>query len=165
MKRFLALSIVLAGLASPAFAQKKPVAKATLSPAVAASVVRGKALYAQHCLGCHQADGGGAKGLAPPLNPSSATLQIGGRLVVVMLTGMYNQKINGESYERGMPSQKYLTDQQMADVLTYVRNNFGNKLRAINAADVKVVRRGVEYKSGDHTPSHPDTLGEWGAPR
>jgi mono/diheme cytochrome c family protein len=39
-----------------------------------------------------------------------------------------------------MPAQAHLTDQQVADVLTYVRNSFGNKASAVQVAEVKAVR-------------------------
>ena len=66
MKRIFLIITVLAGLNSPAFAQKKSTFKA--KPAVAsasASVLKGKSIYAQYCLSCHQADGGGVDGLNP----------------------------------------------------------------------------------------------------
>ena len=43
-----------------------------------------------------------------------------------------------------MPAQSYLTDQQIADVLTYIRSSFGNKSSAITAADVKAVRASIK---------------------
>ena len=62
------------------------------------------------------------------------------RLVNVLLNGLKGEEINGEDYHGVMPSQSYLTDQQMADVLTYVRSNFGNKASAVTVAEVKAVR-------------------------
>jgi mono/diheme cytochrome c family protein len=46
-------------------------------------------------------------------------------------------EVNGETYHNVMPAQSQLTDQQIADVLTYVRNSFGNKASAVTVADVK----------------------------
>jgi mono/diheme cytochrome c family protein len=43
-----------------------------------------------------------------------------------------------------MPAQAHLSDQQVADVLTFVRNSFGNKASAVNAAEVKAVRAGAK---------------------
>ena len=48
--------------------------------------------------------------------------------------------IDDEFYSNNMASHKDLSDQQIADVLTYVRNNFGNKASAVTAAEVKAVR-------------------------
>jgi mono/diheme cytochrome c family protein len=49
-------------------------------------------------------------------------------------------EINGDSYENPMASHAFLKDQQIADVLTYVRSSFGNKSTAITAEEVKAVR-------------------------
>ena len=49
-------------------------------------------------------------------------------------------EIEGETYNNVMPALNHLTDKQIADVLTYVRSNFGNKANAVTAAEVKKVR-------------------------
>ena len=49
-------------------------------------------------------------------------------------------EIDGETYSNNMAPHNFLSDQEIADVLTYVRNSFGNKASAIKAAEVKVVR-------------------------
>lgn len=61
-------------------------------------------------------------------------------LINIILKGMQDVEINGETYSNVMPSHSFLTDQQIADVLTYVRNNFGNKASGITPAEVKAVR-------------------------
>jgi len=53
-------------------------------------------------------------------------------------------EIDGENYANNMPAQNYLTDQQIADVLTYVRGSFGNKASAISSAEVKTVRASIK---------------------
>jgi mono/diheme cytochrome c family protein len=52
--------------------------------------------------------------------------------------------IDGEFYTNNMPAQNYLTDQQIADVLTFVRGSFGNKASAISPAEVKTVRASIK---------------------
>ena len=49
-------------------------------------------------------------------------------------------EVDGEEYENVMPAQSFLKDDQIADVLTYVRNSFGNKASVITAAEVKAQR-------------------------
>lgn len=61
-------------------------------------------------------------------------------LINIVLDGMQGVKIAGKTYLNIMPSHDYLTNQEIADVLTYVRNNFGNKASAITVADVASVR-------------------------
>lgn len=125
----------------PAFAQKKPTPKAKTAAAGApAGLVQGKAVYTQNCLTCHQADGGGVGGINPPLSKTSWVLGDKTRLVKVLLNGLQGQDIDGEAYHGVMPSHDFLTDQQIADVLTFVRNSFGNKAVAVKAAEVKALR-------------------------
>jgi mono/diheme cytochrome c family protein len=61
-------------------------------------------------------------------------------LVKIVLNGMQGVDIGGDDYHGVMAPHPDLTDQQIADVLTYVRNNFGNKAPAITAAEVKAIR-------------------------
>lgn len=49
-------------------------------------------------------------------------------------------EIDGDTFHNSMPPQPHLTDQQIADVLSYVRNSFGNKASIVTPAEVKVVR-------------------------
>ncbi len=125
----------------PVLAQKKPAAKMAATAGIpAASLLKGKSIYTQYCLTCHQADGGGVDGLNPPLTKTDYVLGDKTRLINVLVNGLQGVDINDEPYNNVMPSQDFLTDQQMADVLTYVRNNFGNKASAVTAAEVKAVR-------------------------
>lgn len=106
-----------------------------------ASINRGKIVYKTYCLTCHQADGGGVPRMNPPL---IRTEFVGGdkeRLIGIVLKGL-NQpiEIDGEEFSNVMASHAFLTDLQVADVLTYVRNSFGNKYATITPAEVKSVR-------------------------
>lgn len=123
---------------------KKPTAKTAPAKATTtnpASIARGKTVYSQYCLSCHQADGGGVTGLNPPLIKTDYVLGDKTRLINIILKG-YNKgvEIDGEVYSNPMPPLNFLTDQQVADVLTYVRNNFENKASAITPAQVKIAR-------------------------
>lgn len=110
-----------------------PVDKATMD--------RGKKVYTQFCVTCHQADGGGVPGLNPPLERTSWVTGSKTKLIRVILKGMNShEEIDGESYTNVMPPFNYLKDQQISDVLTYVRNSFGNQATVITPGDVKYVR-------------------------
>ncbi len=106
------------------------------------SIAKGKLVYNQYCLSCHQADGGGVPNMNPPLARSAWVTGDKKVLINILLNG-FNQKveIDGDYYSNTMPPQNSLTDQQIADVLTFVRNNFGNKAPAISAANVKMYRK------------------------
>jgi mono/diheme cytochrome c family protein len=144
MKLFLAL--LLAAALTPGAAraqQKKPTPKPKPAAAVgvpAARLAAGKAIYVQNCLTCHMADGGGVEGMNPPLTQTTWVLGDKFRLAKVVLKGLQDQDIDGEPYRNVMPAFDYLTDQQIADVLTYVRNSFGNKAPALSSGEVKAAR-------------------------
>ncbi|WP_375434041.1 c-type cytochrome [uncultured Hymenobacter sp.] len=143
MKCILATLCVLTWFNSAANAQKKPVSQgkpATTAAVSAATLTAGKTIYTQNCLTCHQADGGGVDGMNPPLTKTDYVLGDKTRLVKVILNGLQGEDIEGEPYHGVMPSFDVLSDQQIADVLTYVRNSFGNKASGLKAPEVKAIR-------------------------
>lgn len=106
-----------------------------------ASLERGKQVYLAQCLACHMADAGGVPNMNPPLIKTKWILGNKTTLVRVVLKGMTGQvDIDGDTYQNVMAPHSDLTDQQIADVLTYVRNNFGNKASRVTAAEVKAIR-------------------------
>ena len=106
---------------------------------------RGKKLYGIYCISCHQSDGGGVPGLNPPLAKTSWVLGNKTRLITVILKGMNtHEEIDGEEYSNVMAPYNFLKDQEVSDLLTYVRNSFGNKASAVTVGDVKYVRAKVK---------------------
>ena len=106
------------------------------------SMARGKELYLTQCLACHQVDGGGVPHLNPPLDGS---LNVNGKdkvkLIKIVLNGMTDRvEIEGEYYSNNMAPHRDLSDLQIADVLTYIRNSWTNKSTAVSSAEVKAVR-------------------------
>lgn len=109
---------------------------------VAASFARGKTVYLQRCMVCHQADGGGVPKLNAPLDGSSA---VNGtdvvKLIKYIVKGFADRvEIDGEFYSNAMPAAADLTDQQIADVLTFIRSNWSNKAGPVSVAQVKQTR-------------------------
>lgn len=103
----------------------------------------GKAVYAQYCLSCHQADGSGVPGMHPPLTAGSWVGKDSNELIAIMMKGLSGQiEVNGEVYKNFMPSHAQLSDEQIADVLSYVRSSFGNNFESITLDMVKKVRSG-----------------------
>lgn len=143
--RILQLAILIFFISLSAFAQtKKPVVKP--KPKVAtlvtkASLIAGKEIYETNCISCHLVGGEGVANLNPPLIKTSFVLGAKPALINIILNGMQGVKIDGIAYPNIMPSQDFLTDKEIADVLTYVRNNFGNKASAVTAAEVAAVRK------------------------
>jgi mono/diheme cytochrome c family protein len=106
-----------------------------------ASMARGKQVYLQQCLACHMATAIGVEGMNPPLIKTKIVLGDKPTLVKIVLNGMKgNVDIDGDTYHGVMAPHSDLTDQQIADVLTYVRNSFGNKASAVTPAQVKAIR-------------------------
>jgi mono/diheme cytochrome c family protein len=138
-KIFLFVPVALVVLATLLMSQtKKPAAAA--QGGLQASITRGKQVYLEQCLACHQADALGVSGMNPPLVKTKFVLGDNATLVKIVLNGLQGVEIDGEDYHGVMAPHADLTDQQIADVLTYIRNSFGNKAKAITPAQVKVIR-------------------------
>jgi mono/diheme cytochrome c family protein len=108
-----------------------------------AAMAKGKKVYETYCLACHQPDGTGVPNLNPPLVKTKWVLGDKKQLAKIILKGLKGGEIeiDGDQFHNPMPPQEsVLTDQEIADVLTYVRNSFGNKASLVTAAEVKAVR-------------------------
>ncbi len=116
-------------------------ATSPVPPASNASYLAGEAVYVQNCLPCHMADGGGVQNLNAPLIKTDAVLGNKPQLINILLKGMKGVEVGGEQYSNVMPPFDFLTDKEIADVLTYVRNSFGNKASTVTAAEVAAVRK------------------------
>jgi len=100
----------------------------------------GKAVYAT-CTACHQATGLGLPGVFPPLAESEWVNGPAENLIRIQLRGLMGKiTVKGKEYNSVMPPNAAMTDQQIADVLTYVRSNFGNKAEAVTPAMVTALR-------------------------
>lgn len=121
--------------------QTKPVSKVVQTGISKKIMTDGKKVYDSYCLACHQADGGGVPRLNPPLQRTSFVLGDKKKLIEIVLKGMNEEiEIDGEVYDNNMSAHGFLSDQQVSDVLTYVRNSFTNKASAVTPAEVKTVR-------------------------
>lgn len=108
---------------------------------VADEMVAGQTVYNTYCAPCHQRDGKGAPGMNPPL--AGVNLVTGNKteLINIILNGYDKKdKINGETYQNVMPPHNWLTDQQIADVLSYIRKSFGNKADEVKVDEVAKTR-------------------------
>ena len=122
--------------------------KSTVSESGSGSSKRissGEILYRQYCLSCHEINGKGVKGMYPPITDTDWVNGDKKRLIEIILNGQKgNLVINGETYNEEMPKADYLTDKEIADVLTYIRSNFGNNSSRISAKEVAAVRAANE---------------------
>lgn len=95
------------------------------------------------CAACHGQQGEGVPNLAPPLAKSEWVTGPISNLVRIQLRGLAGPiAVNGVEYNLpvGMAAMSYQTDEQIAAVLTYVRNSFGNKASAVQPEQVKALR-------------------------
>lgn len=101
----------------------------------------GEPLYKKHCLVCHQADGSGVPGMFPPLNGTEWVNGDNATLISIVLHGMDEKiEVNGEIYNSIMAPLPHLSDQEVTDVLNYVRKRFGSSPPDITVAEVAAVR-------------------------
>jgi mono/diheme cytochrome c family protein len=135
MHKVLVLSIIAAGMLviTSSFFQKYDLKK---------SVERGKEVYTLYCITCHMADGNGTADVYPPVAKTAYLKNPAKTLINIILLGQNgNITVNGKKYDGQMPAQNFLTDEQVADVLNYTRNSFGNKIpTAITPQQVKDLR-------------------------
>jgi len=111
-------------------------------PQLNESIKRGKEVYALYCQNCHMEDGNGTLEINPPVAKADYIKKPAKILIDVILKGQSGEVVvNGKKYTGIMPAQEYLTDIQIADVLNYVRNSWGNKIPGtITPAMVKPLR-------------------------
>ena len=102
----------------------------------------GEQIYTQVCVTCHQVNGEGMTGVYPPLAGSDWMAKSNETLIKVVLHGFMGKiEVNGVKYNNVMsPWGSALNDEEIANVLTYVRSSWGNTGDAVNPEEVKAVR-------------------------
>ncbi len=136
-------SVYLGDRAGPNLAA---VAKATEASAsgtlsVQDQVQAGRALFAGTCSVCHQGNGEGLPGVFPPLARSDFLSADPKRAVGIVLHGLNGKiKVNGQDYDSVMPPMTQLTDDEVANILTYVLNSWDNPGGRVGIDDVRKAR-------------------------
>jgi mono/diheme cytochrome c family protein len=116
---------------------------------------RGKKIFAANCQTCHQANGQGIPGQYPPLAGSEFTNGGSRRMGMIVLKGLQGPvKVKGQQYGTAVmqPWDKTLTDQKIADVMTYERSEWGNQASAVTAEQIAALRKELA--------SHPESFSE-----
>lgn len=109
----------------------------------AQNMQKGKKIYEAKCLACHQADGGGVPNMNAPLDGASNVVGNDiARLVRIIRYG-YNERValDGFYYSNAMTASPDLKDNEIADLLTYIRNSWSNKASAITIAQVQAAKK------------------------
>ncbi len=122
---------------------------AELSPAS-----RGKKIFLANCATCHQASGTGVAGQYPPLAGSDYVSGGTRRLGMILLKGLQGPlKVKGAQYGSAVmqPWEKTLTDAKIADVLTYVRSDWGNNASPVAPEGIAALRKELAGRSDSWT--------------
>ncbi|HEY5917218.1 MAG TPA: cytochrome c [Chryseolinea sp.] len=107
-----------------------------------ASITRGKDVYTAQCMSCHMEQGEGIESVYPPLAKSDYLMADKKRSIDEVLHGLTGQiKVKGATYDGVMTGFEALSDQDISDVLNYIRNSFGNKGAAVTPEEVKGSRK------------------------
>ncbi len=117
-------------------------------------ILEGKKVYITYCASCHQANGGGVPGQFPPLAKSDwVNVEGPNRLVRIVLNGMGGPiTVNGVEYNNNMLAWRdQLNDRQIAAVLSYIRNDWGNKGTLVQPEEVTKIRQATKDKSDPWT--------------
>src|SRR3546814_6296732 len=102
----------------------------------------GKVLYEGNCAACHQLSGQGLAGAFPPLANSDYLMAREDKGAGIILHGLSGKiVVNGVEYDGIMP-QMMLSNDEIASVLTYIRNTWGNQGGLVTAEEVSAVRLG-----------------------
>lgn len=121
-----------------------PFLMSLLGPSGLKSFRSGRSFYNSLCYSCHGSDGQGVpigddRTLAPPLGGSPRVLGSSAASINIVLHGLQGP-LDGTDYGAPMIPMASYTDEQLADVLTYVRNSFGNRSAAVLPADIADAR-------------------------
>jgi len=113
---------------------------------------RGAAVYARTCIACHQPTGLGLPPVFPPI--ANAPIVVGNPELPIkfILHGLIGPiTVNGMTYNSMMPPVVGVSDEDVADVLTYVRQSFGNQGNAVSVNRVKAVRAATAARTAPWT--------------
>jgi mono/diheme cytochrome c family protein len=123
----------------------------------ASALLDGREIYETHCETCHRADGQGIPGLYPPLDGTEWVTGDKGRLLRILLHGMQGDvDVKGATYSNRMPGWgTILSDEEIAQVATFVRSSWSNHASEVSSNEVQRVRSAT---AGRDTPWTADLL-------
>ncbi|MFZ9979945.1 MAG: c-type cytochrome [Opitutales bacterium] len=117
-------------------------AAAAVAAPDAASLERGKAVYSRTCIACHQPTGMGLPPVFPPLAGSEWVSKDASIAVRNIVNGMQGPvTVKGVTYNSMMPPVAGLSDKDIADVVNYVNNTWGNKGPTVTEEEVKAIKK------------------------
>jgi nitrite reductase (NO-forming) len=144
--------LVFSGAEGSSVSTAAPSASASAAPAAEqpeggtttkeAQMAAGKTVYTSVCAVCHQAEGQGVPKTFPPLAKSDYLMADKKRSIEIVLHGLSGPvTVDGVDYNSAMPPQSQLSDDDIANVLTYERNSWGNSGDVVSKDEVAKVRK------------------------
>ena len=132
--------------------------QSAIRPIDAASLSRGGAIYSDACASCHLENGKGQPGLFPPLGKNAMVQQLDATgLEHLILAGTSIAATPSRPSPLSMPAFSWkLTDREIADVATYVRNSWGNRAPPVNSDDVAKLRKQLDLQQPRRTDNSGD---------
>ncbi|HTV01815.1 MAG TPA: c-type cytochrome, partial [Luteitalea sp.] len=126
----------------------------------------GAKVYETYCVSCHQRDAKGDGARFPPLAGTNWVTGNKQRLISIVVHGLNGEiEVEGRRYNDVMPAHGFLTDDQIAQVLTYLRQNFGNYGQGVLKDEVAAVRTRAPWTPQTPGPGQPGQPGQPGTPR
>lgn len=109
-------------------------------PKLEESIKLGQEIYSSYCISCHMNEGAGIPGAFPPLAESDYLMEDKERSIHIVMYGLEGEiVVNGTTYNNIM-TPLGLSDEEIAHVLNYVRNSWGNEGEVVTFEEVKAVR-------------------------
>ena len=133
MKKILFIIVIFVGITYQSFCQNN---------ATNPSIKNGQLVYTTYCMSCHMEDGNGIEGAFPTL-VNTGDLNDKNKLVKIVLQGMRGPiAVKGVKYNLEMAGT-ILTDQEVVDVINYMRNSWGNKAPLMKLSEVALAKKAV----------------------
>jgi nitrite reductase (NO-forming)/hydroxylamine reductase len=133
-------------------------AEATKEVSLSDRIARGQQLYLSNCAACHQPNGAGLAGAFPPLAKSDFINGNKTAAIKAVIDGLSGKiTVNGQTYNGVMPNMAHLSNEDLADILTYVFNSWGNDKTVVQPAEVAAVRNKTGMQDRAQGQRHPNT--------
>ena len=116
----------------------------------------GEGLYNANCAACHQPTGQGLTGAFPPLANSDYLMKDRSRAIATVIEGLSGEiEVNDQPFNAVMPGMGHLSDAEIAAILTYVTNSWGNEASAFNTDEVTKIRSDTGLEDRAAGERHP----------
>jgi mono/diheme cytochrome c family protein len=140
-----AIALIGGLLAANACGQAPTAPTAAAAPAAAADTrPPGQKLYGRHCLPCHQADGGGVPNMQPAIAGGTWVKGDAKALALFVMSGGFDSAGRKDSSNGNvMPPFRQLSDDDLAQILTYIREKFGPGASPVSTAEIAAARESL----------------------